>query len=404
MAKKFTLDNIRRVLNELTEAHIKSPVISVAGTNGKGSAANFIASALEAEGLSAGLYTSPHIASFTERIKINGESIEGSRLLELYKSVRRESKRLGVELSKFEKLTACAILYFEEEGVDLSVMEAGLGGRLDATNVCENKVVSVITRIAQDHTDFLGESLEEIAREKAGIITSRRPVVDASGAPEVRLAAEKAGAPVFTAGTDFVAANIRKDVCGRYKYDFMMDNVLIEDLSPAMSGRYQVDNSAAAAACLLLAGISSDSLRRGIGAAQNRGRLQEIDLGGGRRLLADAAHNPDGLLTLREHIKEMNISGRVYLIMGVLKDKNYIDMAEIISGAADYAWTLRPSSSRGLPAEKLASLIKNSKPSASAKEALIEAAGKMLPGDLLVACGSFFILGDLFRAVDELHI
>ncbi|NLB34347.1 MAG: bifunctional folylpolyglutamate synthase/dihydrofolate synthase, partial [Elusimicrobia bacterium] len=302
MAKIFTLINIRKVLNELTDAHIKSPVISVAGTNGKGSVAGFIASSLAAEGFSTGLYTSPHIRNFTERIKINGENISNTHLLRLYRKVTREAKGLGVELSKFEKLTGCAILYFEQEKVDVSVMEVGLGGRLDATNVCENRLVSVITKIGEDHMDFLGETIEEIAQEKAGIIKPGRPVVDASATSLIRLAAHKAGSPVFSLGKDFFISNLKSDGRERYEYDFIMGNFTIDKVAPAMSGRHQVDNSAAALACLHLADISRESMRTGITKTRQKGRLEEITLPGDRRFLIDVAHYPDAIIALKKYI------------------------------------------------------------------------------------------------------
>ncbi len=379
-------------MRELGSPHETLPVISVAGSNGKGSACNFLSSILSESGIRTGLYTSPHIFRYAERIKIDGEEISRRDFRETLRRVREAERNTGESLSVFEKLTAAALMHFSGSRCVYSVMEAGLGGRLDATNLCGNKNISLITSISLEHTRILGSSVEDISREKAGVIRPGYPVIDGSGTPYIRESAISAGSRVYTYGREFKTAGVRSSGGGEYTYDLFMGKKVINDISPGMRGEHQVLNSALAAAAALVLGIGEEEVRRGIVHAKNPGRLDIFDMGEEKRFIVDAAHNPAGIRVLDGYIRSYFPGSRVFLIIGLYRDKDYVRMAEILDETVFRAWTLAPDRERSLPARELSGVFTDASEAGSFSEAAAAALDGMERGDVLLACGSLSIV------------
>ena len=237
---KFGLDNITNLLSALHNPHKAFPSVHIAGTNGKGSTSAIIASLLQSAGLRVGLFTSPHLVSFTERIRINGEQITEHDVIQLAEEVRGVvSRSAGFSPTFFEVVTAMALLYFERKKTDIAVIEVGMGGRLDATNILTPEV-SVITNISFDHKEFLGRTLGEIAFEKAGIIKKGIPVVASLQEPEAKAVIEKRAeeeeAELFFYGSDFSADMKKEDVTG-ITFDYSDSAMTIRDLVVAIGRR-----------------------------------------------------------------------------------------------------------------------------------------------------------------------
>ena len=359
---KFGLRNILSLLADTGHPERAFHSIHVAGTNGKGSTSSLIASAYAEAGLRTGLYTSPHLLSFTERIRINGEEIPEARLVE-YVRLLRDAIELR-QATFFEATTCVAFLYFADEAVDVAVIEAGLGGRLDATNVLR-PLVSVITNIGLEHTEYLGNTIAKIAREKGGIIKMGIPVVTASADPValsvLRTIASRKSAPFFEART-----LVRLLPAARGKgYALSAGKLRIPPVIPVLTGRHQEMNARLALAALLLAGRRSGrtqavpppsprNIARGFSRVTRntgiRGRFQYV--GRGKRVLIDVAHNPDGIKVLTAMIREMRRKPAV-AVLGVMKDKEYGAMLRELGQVCPIIVAVAPRLDRALSARKL---------------------------------------------------
>jgi len=390
---KFQIDSLQKILQFEGSPHKKLPVIAVAGTNGKGSVSEYISRIMISSGKKTGLYTSPHIFNFTERIRINSEAASLRMIKEELKKIKVALRETGVELSQFEKLTAAAILLFFREKCDVAVMETGLGGRLDATNVCENKIASVITPISVEHTEYLGESIESIAAEKAGIIKEEGLLIDFSRTAHVRETGKKMGCRVFSSGIECKKENIESQGDGFYSFDFKAGNNRIKNIKPGMRGLHQCDNAAAAATLGVAMKINQGNIKEGCRQGFSRGRLEVFDAGDGKKLIVDAAHNPSSAETLAEYLRERPDSVDVFLIMGVLKDKDYEAMASFLMPEVKNAFLITPASERALDCSRLAGCFGSKGETAeSFAGAFRNISGKMKRGDWLVCCGSFSVV------------
>jgi dihydrofolate synthase/folylpolyglutamate synthase len=350
---EFELDSIRAVLAELGDPQRRFPSVLIAGTNGKGSTAATLASILVASGYRTGLYTSPHLLRVNERIQVNGEEVSNAEFARAYESVEAATQRLlGTgklrwHLSYFEVLTAVALAYFAAREVDLAVLEVGLGGRLDATNVVE-PWVSVITDISLDHQVFLGNTLSQIAREKAGIMRAQRPVIFLPQEPEVNAAISEIGAQLgaqTVSAAPYLPAEPMESAprlgAIRNRYPVHAGEVSLEVDSPLL-GTHQRRNLAlamAAAGHLRLRGlnIGPRQMERGIRETRWPGRCEFFPAAGQRPdTLLDGAHNPAGALTLRGVI-EAGFAGRpITLVFGVARDKAVRELAEILFPLAEH--------------------------------------------------------------------
>ncbi|NTU42085.1 MAG: bifunctional folylpolyglutamate synthase/dihydrofolate synthase [Nitrospirales bacterium] len=325
---KLGLDKVRDILSSLGDPQESFRTVHVAGTNGKGSVSSMVSSILMAHGQSTGLFTSPHLLSFTERIRVNGAQITEADVVALTEEIKAAVSHEPSVLSSitfFEFVMAMASVYFRKQGVDRAVMEVGMGGRLDATNVITPDV-SVITRVGIDHKEFLGESLREIAGEKAGIIKKGIPVVASFQQKEVEEVIEEkcreVGAPLFRYGKDFEARLVSSGLEGiTIHYDD--GKVTLENLSIPLAGDHQLINaSVAIKAALLALGETADPalVRKGLLQTRWPGRLDLV-----RRdpdIMIDGAHNPEAAEALAAFIKA-NLGNRpVILVMGVMSDKD----------------------------------------------------------------------------------
>jgi dihydrofolate synthase/folylpolyglutamate synthase len=311
------LDRMREALEEVGHPELLLRSVQVAGTNGKGSTCAFLASVLRAAGHKVGLYTSPHLVAVNERIAIDGAAISdaalGSRLLDILQ--RSPAAR---ESTYFELVTLAAVEHFAREQVEVAVLEVGLGGRLDATSATRPELTA-ITRVGFDHMEYLGETLTAIAREKAGILRSRVPVVLAAQLPEalaaLEAAAAAAGAPVLLEGRDFTLED------GRYRGP----GAPLEGLRLGLRGTHQQHNAAVAVTLARLLGqrgltVDARAIHRGLSETRWPGRLEEVP--GSPPLLLDGAHNEDGMAALVAALDAPPWAGRpMHALLGVVSDK-----------------------------------------------------------------------------------
>jgi len=339
-AANYDLRRVEELLSRLNNPHLKAKSVHIAGTNGKGSVAAMIASALTFSGYTTGLYTSPHLHTWRERIRVNGELISESELTALVEELRPEVEAVNQRaaygrLTTFELLTTLAFVHFVAKAADFQVLEVGLGGKFDATNVI-NPEVSVITSISLDHAEVLGNSLAEIAAEKAGIIKPGSVVITSPQLDEAARVIEdtcfSCGVQLIRVGSDvtwqslgFTTNQQRLQVVGRLgSYE----------LSIPLLGQHQLANAATAVAALeILAmkgfNISRDSIADGLARVSWPGRLQIISHS--PLIVVDGAHNPDAARRLRESLEQYFNFERVILIIGASDDK---DIAGVVSELA----------------------------------------------------------------------
>jgi dihydrofolate synthase/folylpolyglutamate synthase len=355
--RKFSLDHIRALLLELGEPQKRFRSVLIAGTNGKGSTAATLAAMTSAAGIRTGLYTSPHLVRVTERVRVSGdaglEEIPEAAFGEIYGRVDAAATRL-VESgglphypSFFEVLTALAFCWFAEAGVELAVLEVGLGGRLDATNVVE-PLVSVITDIGIDHTEYLGTTLREIAGEKAGILRPDGVLVTLSQHPEANAAIGEAAVSLGVRGVDAARClpGVRLEAGGqnesgasllaRNKYELSLEGEVLQVDSP-LAGQHQQRNLALAIATAIELRtnhgfvIPNEAIEKGIRETVWPGRLEWISRGAGLApVLLDVAHNPAGAWTLRAALAQLPEELPRTLIFSCLRDKQVDEMAQVL--------------------------------------------------------------------------
>lgn len=356
---KFGLRNIRALLRRLGNPERQFRSIHVAGSNGKGSTAAMIASVLSAAGYKTGLYTSPHLVSFSERIRINGRPIRPSDVIRLTRLLRPEIARRRVTF--FETVTALAFKYFEEQKVDIAVIETGLGGRLDATNVVRPEV-SVITTISREHTEILGNSLRKIAYEKAGIVKRGVPCVTGVRSRDalsvIRAVARKRKSPVLLSSR--VRVRVRDRSIRGTSADAHVDGTSYADLFLDLPGLHQIENARSALQAIHalaqrgVAKISEGAVRKGLAAVRERtGLRSRLSVAWDRpRVITDVAHNPAGTATLARELKRLGI-GKTILVFGVMKDKRHRPMIASLSSVASFAVAVQPKTGRAREAEEL---------------------------------------------------
>lgn len=388
---KFDLVHMRALLQALDNPETRFPSVLIAGTNGKGSTAATLASILRASGLKTGLYTSPHLVRINERIRVSGKEISDDDFASLHSEVEEIAEGLvaRAELpwhpSFFEMMTAIAFEHFAREKVDIAVLEVGMGGRLDATNVVEPRV-SVITDISLDHQKFLGATVTEIAREKAGIIRPGGAVVTLPQHPEandvigntiLELGARAVNVvpyvPPVSPGSDkyFAPSDERHYSTGgnkeakeefrphisRYRLQVMDQEILVE--SPLV-GRHQLRNVALAIAAAVelhqqgFSGITAKTVEAGIRDTQWPGRFQVIvPRPGWPEIVIDVAHNPAGAWALRSALSERYEGRSLIFLFGAMRDKAIAEMAEILFPLAEKVVATRPENPRAASPEEI---------------------------------------------------
>ena len=387
----FGLSGVKGILSRIGNPEKKLKVIHVAGTNGKGSTCTFISKILEAHGYKVGTYTSPHILSFRERIQVNGRKIKREEVAEYVKNIR-SSLNGHDSFTYFDFTTAMAFKYFSDVGVDIAVVEVGLGGRLDSTNVVD-PLVSVITRISYDHTDVLGDTLEKIAYEKAGIIKRGRPVVSAIQVDEVRdVIVRKAlemGSPVYFAGYkkgDMFTEGSLKNAC------YVGRKFKIKGITVPLSGFFQMENLAVSLAALEVMGFEllEDKVKKGVSSVKLPGRLEKVKRDG-RLIIFDVSHNEDGVKTL---IKNISFHAPFIVVLGVMRDKNWRAMLDLLKPFASEFVYIKLPVSRGEDPESLAK-YKKGKVFMDPELAASYVAER--EGNLLIT-GSFYTVSEMKRA------
>jgi len=410
---KLGLRRIRVLLEALGSPDRRMRTVLVAGTNGKGSVAAMIHAGLEAAGLRTGRYTSPHILDFEERIVVGARPIprdEVARIATRLRALVRtlvDSGRLESHPTYFELVTAMALVHFVDQGVDAAVLEVGLGGRFDATNATEPEV-SVITRVALDHTRFLGDTLRQVAFEKAGIIRPRRPVISSCRSGEtldvIREVALRCGADLRVAEEQCRRHSVRPLSGGGYRFDLETPAAGYRDLELPLCGEHQLENAEAAVLALeALAerGLPLDQhrIREGLARVSWPGRLELVP--GTPPLLFDCAHNPDGARSLAGYL-EREVDLPVTLLFGVMGDKNVEEMTSLLFPRALRVVITRPNYNRSIePAEaariggRFAAELHLEPDPVRALPLARRLAG---PGGLVVVAGSIFLVSDIKKA------
>ncbi|HET6440614.1 MAG TPA: folylpolyglutamate synthase/dihydrofolate synthase family protein [Anaeromyxobacter sp.] len=383
LAMRFGLSRMERALEALDHPERRYPVLHVAGTNGKGSTCAMAAGALRAAGHRVGLYTSPHLVRFEERIAVGGEPISTEALSSRIEEVRRacpwhEGGREDERLTYFEFATLVGLLEFAVRGVTAAVVEVGLGGRYDATNAIAVPAVTAVARIGLDHTQLLGDTVEQVAREKAGIFKPGVPAVihadQPPGVTEVlRAEAARRGAPLTVAGAGWAG-------------------------KVGLAGPHQRGNAALAAAALHALAARGVSLREediatGLAEATWPGRLEEV---GGA--LLDGAHNPQGAAALAAALAALHPGRPVELVFGALADKDVAGMLRSLKPAIRRLHALAPASARARPAAEVQALARSLSIDADAhgtfEEAIACARQAASQGGLVCVAGSLYLVGE----------
>lgn len=373
---KEGLERIRALTAALGEPQNFYRTIHVAGTNGKGSVCAMLAEIFKAQGLRVGLFTSPHLESYCERIKINGENISERDFAEMIFRV----KACNVEATHFEVLTAAAFEYFRARAVDIAVIEVGLGGTFDSTNVITPEL-SIITNVALDHENILGD-LASIARNKAGIIKDKIPVVTgASGKPLeiIRAVASEKNAPLYE-----------------------VSHISHLPIPLSLKGEYQKLNAAIAIKAAELLGIDDETICAALKRVEWAGRFEVIKNSSGVYVI-DGAHNPHGALALRESLDKNFPHGKRVWVFGALRDKNFDEMIKILFRAEDYVMVTPPDSERAASTEILcATLNKYHIPYAAIEDniAAVERL-KNSVGDVKIIAGSLYLIGRVRKFINR---
>ncbi len=418
---KLGLDLIAGILKELKNPQNKYKTIHIAGTNGKGSIASGLASILECAGYKTGLYTSPHLIKFNERISVNKTNIADEQVVQAYEEVKN-SCHADREPTFFEFSTAMAFYEFGLQKVDAAVIETGMGGRLDATNVITPQL-SVISNISVEHKTYLGDTIAKIAYEKGGIIKKSIPVITGAKQKSALLVFEKLAkqknASLYIYGKDFSVRRDKKR--GTFKY-FGIYNQVFEDMKTNLIGNYQIDNAALAiAACEILNQknifkISPEHIKEGLEKNIWEGRLEKISLNNPTyknfniEIILDGAHNLAAAKNLARFLKENNHK-RVTTIIGILDDKPYKAILKSLISASDKAIFAMPEIERAIKpnillkeAQKIAEKKQKFLTIPSIKKALEYALKNAEKNEIICISGSLYVVGEAKAAIKNIKI
>ena len=398
------LERIRAVLRDLGHEQLNCPVISVAGTNGKGSSVAMLEAIYLAAGYRVGCYTSPHLLSYNERVRLNGEPVADALLCSAFERI--DQGRGETSLTYFEFGTLAAIEIFAASPLDVVIMEVGLGGRLDATNVLDADV-ALITAIDLDHADWLGNDREVIGREKAGIMRAGRPAVcgDLNPPASLQQLADELGAPLYQSGRDFSVLEAQGlEQAGQWRWRC---GERIRDAlpAPALRGAFQKANAAAVLMVAeLLAGqlpLSQSHIREGLAKVTVPGRFQVLP--GDVPLILDVAHNPQAARALAANLSAWPMPGKVYAVVAMMADKDINSIIALMAGVVDHWCLTSIDLPRAATAEQLAATLVETVPGAqhelcpSVDEALGQLAAMIQPNDRVVVFGSFYTVAEVMR-------
>ena len=395
------LEAIQALLDRLEHPERRYPSLHIGGTNGKGSTAAMAASMLQAAGYRVGLYTSPHLVDFRERILVNGAMISEERVAALTDRVRAVCGTPR-EPTFFEFTTAMAFQQFADAGIDVAVVEVGLGGRFDATNVLM-PAAAVVTNVALDHQEYLGTTIGAIAYEKAGIIKAGVPVmvgrVSGETAGVLTHAADERGAPLRRLSRDFTAAG---DSPARFRYDGL--GVSYDGLTCPLAGRHQLDNAACALALLEAASerglpVSEEAAREGLRTVRWGGRLETVDAR--PQIVVDGAHNPDAAAVVAEYVADIRRrqpGSRVVLVLGMMRDKEREGFLDCLLPQVDEVIVTQARVPRAASAKELGASLRARGRTASVvpdpADAISLARRVAAPDDLILVTGSLMLVGE----------
>ena len=399
------LERIAALCQALGNPQKKLRFIHVAGTNGKGSTSSMLASILQSAGYRTGLYTSPYIRTFCERIRVDGENIPEDALANLTERIRPIADAMEDKPTEFELVTALAFEYFYQSGCDVVVLEVGLGGRLDSTNVIENTALSIITGIDFDHTALLGNTIEEIATEKAGIIKEGRPILFGGGVGEayntVLHVAKKKSAPMFCVDR---SSYVQKDAT---LDGTMFDYLNYQNLFLPLLGAYQPYNATLVLTAVDLLNeqgfsIDEQSVREGLALVRWPARFELLS----RHpiIIYDGGHNPEGVRAAVASVREYFGNQRVNILSGVMADKDREEMIETIKPIVARAFTVTPNNPRSLAANEYAAQLASYDISATSYASVAEGVRIAIESSIkenipLVCLGSLYLYEEVEAAV-----
>jgi len=405
---KMGLGNIETLLGRLGDPHKGFSVIHIAGTNGKGSTCAMISSVLTCSGVSSGLYVSPHIESVRERIQLNGQIADKTTTADLVSAVKQAAEHAPcIRPTYFEFLTAMSFLCFARARVRVAVVEVGLGGRFDSTNIVDPEV-SVITTIAMDHMESLGRDKEHIAIEKSGIIKQGRPLVlavrDVKAAETIISIAKEKSAPVHLLARDFQYTPLTMTETGE-RFDYRSDTLELSDVDVGLVGRRQIDNASVAirvAEIMRMAQIPVDErhIRNGLATLRLAGRFERVM--SEPVVILDGAHNPDATSELCNTLLERFGPGRVDFIFGAMGDKDYASMLRNLRPSARSFACFSPDVPRAADPDKLAAAQTDSSiPTSTLKSAreVVRLVTNAPADAIFCVTGSFYTLGEIRPAI-----
>jgi len=397
----FGLTQVERILNAIGNPHKEIQAIHIGGTNGKGSTAAMMSSILQKEGYRVGLYTSPHLVRFTERIRVNGEEIGEEEVAVQTQRMRKEIESAGIipPFTFFDFTTAMALHYFNQKLVDLAILEVGLGGRLDSTNVVD-PLISIITNVAKDHEEYLGKTIWKIAREKAGIIKKRKPLITAAVQPQVlrlfsKICREKR-ASYFRVGKEF-----RYVWKGDQDFDYEGLDRKLWGIHLNLKGFHQIINATTALGAMEVLNdlgyrVSTEAMVEGLREVDWPGRLEMVSAS--PRVILDGAHNPAGALALKESLRKEFQFQHLVLLVGIMKDKDSRSMLHLLAPLADYIILTKPHTERAAPPLLLKKALGRSREKVEIEEDLKKAIDRGLSltqeEDLLCITGSLYTVGE----------
>ncbi len=407
MGSKPGLSRTETLLKKLGNPEKDMHFIHVAGTNGKGSTCSMLDSILRKAGYKVGLYTSPYIVRFNERMCIDGMPIDDDELAELVTIIKPVADSMEDKPTEFELITAIAFLYFKRHDCDIVVLEVGMGGRLDSTNVIESPVVSVITGVAIDHTSVLGNTVAEIAKEKAGIIKHKCPVVyggrDDDAFAVISAKSEECDTSVTRTKLDTVCVKEMNVTGTVFDYDGLSDVKL------SLCGSYQPENASTVIETVRALNkrgfeVSEKALREGLANARWRARFELLS--NDPIVVFDGSHNMQGVTAVTDSVKSFFNGEKVVVLMGVLADKEWEKMTELVCGFAERFVCVTPNSPRALSSDRLAEKVAELKTASySAKSiddgvAVAYSEAKRL-NKPLVMLGSLYMYGDAVSAFEK---
>jgi dihydrofolate synthase/folylpolyglutamate synthase len=395
---KFGLERIRAVLAALGNPQDGLTIVHVAGTNGKGSTCAMIEAGFRAAGLRTGLYTSPHLAEPTERIRVDGRAVSAERFAEAFNRVHAVVEELlareaiDLHTTYFETVTAMAFVIFAEEGVERVVLEVGLGGRLDATNVVR-PMLAVITAIDFDHEAYLGRGIESITAEKAGILKPGVPAVFARQRPEAAAVLDRRAAELGIAVTRAAESGARGLSLDARGSRFELDGATPLAIRCPLAGEHQVDNAITAALALRACGVDARAIETGIAAAVWPGRLEYVRER--PATILDGAHNPAAARALAAYITRFYPTARLRLIFGIMRDKAAAEIAGILFPLTWQVIVTAPQQSRSLAPESLRAVIDHPNLHFAPRlEDALRLVEDSSPDDVIFITGSLFLVAE----------